>query len=60
MYRLWGPITTDGFADNKNAKLTKFSSKFLCHNISQVDAFSIGCRGSSNYLVPQFTCHPQS
>ena len=50
---LWGPFTIDRFADNKNAKLKKFNSKFWCpDDTSQVDAFTIGWENDNNYLVP--------
>ena len=37
---LWDPFTIDRFADNKNAKLKNFNSKFWCPDTSQVDAFT--------------------
>ena len=45
-------FTIDRFADNKNAKLKKFNSKFWGPDTSQVDAFTIGWENDNNYLVP--------
>ena len=59
--RLWGPFTLDRFADDKNAKLKKFNSKFWCpDDTSQVDAFTIGWENDNNYLVPKVIKHLQS
>ena len=58
---LWGPFTIDRFADNKNAKLKKFNSKFwFPDDTSQVDAFTIGWENDNNYLVPEVIKHLQS
>ena len=64
--RLWGPFTIDRFADNKNARLRKFNSKFWCPNTSQVDKFAIGWENDNNYMVlpiysvPKLIKHLQS
>jgi hypothetical protein len=52
MDNLWGPHTTDRFADNFNAKIEKFNSKFWCPGSSHVDAFSTNWAGDNNWLVP--------
>ena len=39
------------FADNKNAKLKKFNSKFWNPNTLQVDAFAIEWGNDNSYLV---------
>ena len=52
MEQLWGPHTVDRFADNFNAKLVKFNSKYWCPNTSQVDAFSVPWGSEMNWLVP--------
>ena len=48
---LWDPFTMYRFADNKNAKLKKFNSKFWSPNTLQVDAFAIGWGNDNSYLV---------
>ena len=57
---LWGPFTIDRFADNKNAKLKKFNSKFCCPDTSHIDAFTIGWENGNNYLVPPTYLVPES
>jgi ribonuclease HI len=49
---LWGPHSVDRFADNLNAKLIEFNSKFWCPGSSHVDAFSVNWYGANNWLVP--------
>lgn len=49
---LWGPFSIDRFADDKNAKLTRFNSKFWVPRTEQVDAFSVPWTGENNWLVP--------
>ena len=49
---LWGPHSVDRFADDLNAKLPKFNSKFWCPKTDQVDAFSCNWAGENNWLVP--------
>lgn len=48
----WGPFTTDRFADDKNAKLPRFNSRFWVPNTEQVDAFSTPWTGENNWLAP--------
>ena len=36
---IWGPHTIDRFADNKNAKVSRFNSRFWCPGTEGVDAF---------------------
>ena len=52
MDNLWGPHTVDRFADDYNAKLPNFNSKFWCPNSSQVDTFSVSWELHNNWLVP--------
>ena len=37
--KIWGPHTVDRFADDVNAKITRFNSKYWCPNTEAVDAF---------------------
>jgi len=48
----WGPFTVDRFADNENAKVKTFNSKYWCPNTCNVNAFSISWEGENNFLVP--------
>ena len=48
----WGPHTVDRFADNFNAKLPKFNSRYWCPGSSLVDAFTVSWHGENNWLVP--------
>ena len=57
---LWGPFTIDRLADNKNAKLKKFNSKFCCPDTSHIDTFTIGWENGNNYLVPPTYLVPES
>ena len=52
MDSLWGPHSVDRFADDHNAKLKTFNSKYWCPNTSQVDAFAVSWQGENNWLVP--------
>ena len=36
----FGPLSVDRFADDRNAKLKKFNSKFYCPGTAQVDCFT--------------------
>ena len=49
---IWGPHTIDRFADNKNAKVSRFNSRFWCPGTECVDAFSLDWSNENNYLVP--------
>ena len=49
---LWGPHTVDRFADNFNAKIMKFNSKYWCLGSNQVDAFSVNWARENNWIVP--------
>ena len=50
---LWGPHTVDRFADNYNAHLTRFNSRYACPGTEAVDALlcamvsssRVGCKG---------------
>ena len=55
MNQLWGPYSVDRFADNFNANLPIFNSKYWCPNTSHVDAFSVSWRYENNWLVPPIT-----
>ncbi len=47
---IWGPHSVDRFADENNAKLNVFNSKYWCPNTSQVDAFSLSWGNDNNWL----------
>jgi hypothetical protein len=49
---LYGPHTFDRFADDKNAKTTKFNSKYHCPGSNGVDAFAEQWRNDNNWLCP--------
>ena len=49
---IWGPHTIDRFADNKNAKVSRFNSRFWCPGTKGVNAFSLDWSNENNYLVP--------
>ena len=49
----WGPHTVDRFADNFNAKLPKFNSRYWCPGSSLVDAFTVSWHWENNWLVPR-------
>ena len=55
----WGPFTVDRFADNENAKVGRFNSKFYCPSSAAVDAFSCSWAGENNYLVPPVSLIPK-
>ena len=42
---VWGPYDLDRFASYYNAKVGRFSSRFLNHNAFAIDAFSIDGNG---------------
>ena len=48
----WGPFSCDRFADNTNAKLENFNSKYWCPNTCGVDAFAFNWSLDNNWLVP--------
>ena len=48
----WGPFSCDRFADNTNAKLKNFNSKYWCPNTCGVDAFAFNWSLDNNWLVP--------
>ena len=48
----WGLYTVDRFADENNAKLAIFNSKFWCPGTAHVDAFSTSWSHENNWLVP--------
>ena len=50
MDSFWGPHLLDRFADDHNAKLKTFNSKYWCpnSNTSQVDAFAVSWQGENN------------
>ena len=47
-----GPISIDRFADQQNAKLTRFNSKYHCPKSEGVDAFTKDWSNQINLLVP--------
>ncbi len=47
-----GPFTIDRFADNENAKVPRFNSKFACPSSEACDAFSQKWENEMNLLVP--------
>ena len=51
MDKLWGPHTVNRFADDYNAKIRNFSSKFASPQTSQVDVFPVSWEHHSNWLV---------
>ena len=54
-----GPTyTVDRFADNSNAKLSRFNSKCWYTGASQVDAFSVSWQMENNWLVPPISLIP--
>ena len=50
--RSLGHCTVDRFADDKNAKLRRFNSKFYCPNAEAVDTFTCNWQGEMNWLCP--------
>lgn len=51
--KLWGPHTFDRFADNTNAKLPLFNSRFHNPGTAGIDAFAFDWSDSANnWLVP--------
>ena len=49
---IWGPHTIERFADNKNAKVPRFNSRFWRPGTEGVYAFSLDWSNENNYLVP--------
>ena len=49
---LWGELSIDLFADNKNAKCQRFCSKYYCPGTFRVDAFSFDWTGEKCLMVP--------
>ena len=49
---LFGPFTVDRFADNVNAKLSIFNSKYYCPGTSGVNAFCENWSDHNNWLCP--------
>ena len=47
-----GVCTVDRFADDKNAKLNRFNSKYFCPNTEAVNTFSCNWNGEFNWLCP--------
>ena len=52
LHESWGPFTIDRFADEQNAKITRFNSKFHCPKSEGVNAFHFSWARENNYLVP--------
>ena len=50
--RLWGPHTTDRFANDQNNKLPRLTSLFWTPGCEHVNAFSRDWAGENNWLVP--------
>ena len=50
--RRWGNITIDRFASDKNRKLTRFNSRYLCPETEGVNAFSLDWSNEFNLIVP--------
>ncbi len=48
----WGILEVDRFANEQNAKLRRFNSRFACPGVEAVDAFSQDWAGVRNLLVP--------
>ena len=49
---MWGPHTVDRFANNTNAKLSRFNARFACPGAEAFDAFLQNWTDENNYLVP--------
>ena len=49
---LYGPFTADRFADNSNAKLPIFNSRYHCPGTSGVNAFCENWSDHNNWLCP--------
>ena len=56
---LWGPFTIDLFADDGNAKVERFYSKFHCPGTSGVNAFLYSWAKEENFIVPPVYLVPQ-
>ena len=55
----WGPFTIDRFADNENAKLKRFNSKYACPNTEACNAFSQNWENENNLFVPPISEIPR-
>ena len=55
----FGPFHVDRFADNLNAKLPRFNSKFYCPRTSHVNAFTAHWGGVNNWICPPISCIPE-
>ena len=55
----WGPFSCDRFADQTNAKVVKFNSKYWCPRTSGVDAFAFDWHLDYNWLVPPISLVPR-
>ncbi len=49
---LWGPHTIDRFADDSNAQIPRFDSRWWCPRTEAVDTFTRNWRGENNWWVP--------
>ena len=56
---VWGQFTIDRFADDENAKITRFNTKFASPGTEAIDAFSQCWQGENNFLVPPVKHIPQ-
>ena len=52
---IWGPYTIDRFADNINAQLARFNSRYGNPGSEAVDAFTVNWAGENNWLCPPVT-----
>ena len=49
---LWGPHTVDRFANNCNAQLARFNSRFWCPDTEAVDTFTCNWGEDVNWVCP--------
>ena len=56
---LWGPFDIDRFADQDNAKVGRFNSKFHCPGTEHVNAFTTSWGKLNNYIVPPVSSVPR-
>ena len=52
IYKNWDYFSIDLFADNLNAKCTRFCSRYWCPNTLKVNAFSLDWTGENCLMVP--------
>ena len=52
LFDTFGPFTIDRFADDRNAKLEKFNSRYYRPGTSQVNAFTANWHHENNWLCP--------